>query len=367
MIRCKVSSFLGDGEVGLVSSDSMISEHATIFIVFSPSRYILSDTKIETMSKPSTLINKKYRDTGMQYWLLLLMMVLFASCNQEITDGQLDQWVRDNDATSIHKHLYIKSKKFDKAKLDNLVDMYAKEINENKLISKPYVDKSIKKAFTGKERKGYEYYDEEGNLHFSITYVEVVINEEGTKKYNFIDFRSTDGTLPCTKLPIYAPVRCIYKSGGDFLTTLNKQSNIDSLRQIGPKDIYGYEMHHYDVVRADNSKLDKDSIKSTIVFNINNKWLVRNFDIIFRDLATRVNLTQYNLAYIEDISTPKFRIWFDSGFNPEDMKEILDYLVEKLDKKLFVTPSFEKDFKPFTGDLILGHAETPKIKIGYGR
>jgi len=294
-------------------------------------------------------------------FFIAIISCLFISCNGKIENDSLDNWVRANDYESIRDWTYNK-RRLDSKKLEKIVALYSKKINEKDLIAKDIVDNSAKKLFTGRERKGYEYYDKDGNLHYSITYKLITIPEDSSKLFNYIDFRATDGDLPSVKAPIFAPIRSIYDA--ENLKDLKNKSNVlDSLKAIGNINLYGHEFKHVIVLNEENRFISKDSVKQALVFNINNNWVKGHIDLIIKGLAETIDLTQYDLAYMETVSTPTLRLGFDSGFNPKDLRNIIDFFADLTNKKLIVAPSFKKKFVPFSGNFYIGHSVVDKKKV----
>lgn len=296
------------------------------------------------------------------HYLLLLICFSFASCSSSIEENDLDNWIRNNDFEKIMDNTYSKKKLNAKnqERYQKLIKLYSEAINEKKLKTKPFVDHSM---FTKGTRQGYDYVDEEGNLHYNITYKLLSVDKDSTMKFNYIDFRSADRDIPCAKAPIFAGIRCIYtpKYNNKFTT----RAYLDSLEMIGPIELAGHNYYHYDLLRHQKRNLPKDSIKNTIVLNIGNNWIRSNIDIITKDIDQLIDMDQYDLAYFEDISTPTLRIGFDSGSHPKYLTQIIDYFKEKLGDKLLVSILTEKEFVPLKGDVIIGHAyeERRKVKL----
>lgn len=301
----------------------------------------------------------------MRYYLyitLLLSSICF-SCNSKIESDSLDKWVRANDYESIRDWTYNK-RRLDSKKLEKIVALYSKAIGEKNLHARLITDNTIKKLYTGREREGYEYYDEKDNLHYSITYKLITMPEDSSKLFNYIDFRATDGDLPSVKAPLFLPVRSIYNA--ENTEDLKKQPAVlDSLRAIGNLNLYGYEFKHTLVLNEENMRLPKNSVKSAIVFNINNNWVKEHIDLIIKGLAKTIDMTKYDLAYMETVSTPTLRIGFDSGFNPRDLKVMLEFFADMTHKKLIVAPSFKNEFIPFKGNFYVGHSVVDKKKIRF--
>ena len=288
---------------------------------------------------------------------------LLVSCSSAIEKNDLDKWIRNNDFDQIISSTY-KRNKIDSEKFQKIISMYSKAINEKQLISKPLDYDSEMNRFFKRDRLGYEYFDEKGNLHYSITYKLVTIDEDGTQELNFIDFRATDVDLPCIKIPSFAQIRCIYTPSSRGIT---RHTNMyyDSLEQIGPIELEGKSYYHYDLIKRNKRHIPIEKRKSTIVLNINNNYVKSHIDIITKDLAKIIELDTFDLAYIEDISTPKLRIGFNSGAEPKNLMNLMDYFRVQLDDKLILTPLFDEKFVPMKGDIIIGHAYEERRKIRF--
>lgn len=284
------------------------------------------------------------------------------SCSKRIEPDALDKMVRANDADKIYTSFY-RLDRVNREKLTAVVGEYSDQIVEKNLVTRPIDDNSLRKVLLNQERLGYQYLDSDGNLHYSITY-KLTKLEDSTEKFNFIDFRATDRDLPCVKVPSFMPIKCIYKAE-DVDELLSYKSRLDSLKSIGPIEQYGWTIYHYEILKQANREKPRDSVRSAIIFNIDNKWVAGRFELLIKDLGQKVDLWNYDLGYMRDISTPKLRIAFDSGFNPIDAELILKYFEHQTGKDFILTPLFDKEFEPFTGNFYIGHAEEEKRKIRY--
>lgn len=295
--------------------------------------------------------------------IFILISTFLTSCNSRIEQNTLDKFVRKNKAESIYKLIY-KRNKVNKQKFTEIVELYSNQINQKKLITKNYKDESLRSLFTKRKREGYEYYDSEGNLYYSITYKTTAIDIDSTLNFNYIDFRATDRDLPCIKIPSFAPLRCIYTPQGN-VNKLPSQSYFDSLELVNPIILEGKEYYHYDLLQKNKSEIPVEKRRNTIVLNIKNNYVRSHIDLITKDLESILELDSFDLAYMEDISTPKLRIAFDSGFNPTIAMKLTDYFRQKLKNEILLTPLYTERFVPMKGDIIIGHAfEQPK-RIGF--
>jgi len=152
--------------------------------------------------------------------ILSLISILVISCSTEINQNTLDKLVRKNKGENIYELIYNR-KKVNKEKFVDIVQLYSKVINDKNLLTKNYEDQSLRSLFTKRKRQGYEYFDEQGNLHYSITFKTTAVDKDSTLNFNYIDFRATDRDLPCVKIPSFAPIRCIYTPQGN----INKMPN----------------------------------------------------------------------------------------------------------------------------------------------
>lgn len=284
---------------------------------------------------------------------------LFLSCSKSIDDDSLDIWVRANDSEKIFSKLYNRQK-IDKKKFTEIVLKYSEAINEKKLIAKPIKNDNYANQFMKRERLGYEYFDEKGNLHYSITYKTLSVDADSTMNFNFIDFRSTDFDLPCIKIPSFMMIRCIYTP---VIPNYNTQSFYDSLEQIGPIELEGRKYFHYDLLKRKKKFIPEEQRKGTLVFNIHNQYVRSHIDIITKDLENEIDLDSFDLAYIEGISTPKLRIGYNFGADPKQFVKILDYFESRLKDQLVLVPISEKKFVPMKGDIVIGHTYEDRRKI----
>ncbi|MFT6336160.1 MAG: hypothetical protein ACJATI_002916 [Halioglobus sp.] len=296
-------------------------------------------------------------------YIIIIISLFISSCQREIEGDSLDNWVQSNDYESIRDWIYNK-RKLDSKKLEKIVGLYSKAITSKNLKAKQIEDNSFKKLMTGRKRSGYEYYDEEGNLHYSITYKLITMPDDSSKLFNYIDFRATDQDLPSLKVPSFLPIRSIYTA--ENINNIKKQpAMLDSLRAVGNLDLYGYQFKHIIVLNEENKIIPKDSIKSAIVFNINNNWVKKHIDLIIKGLEKEINMSQYDLAYMETVSTPTVRLGFDTGFNPEDLLKMMKFFEQLADKKIIVAPLFKNKFVPFKGNFYVGHSVVDKKKIRF--
>jgi len=296
---------------------------------------------------------------------LTFITLLFISCASSIEEDQFDKWIRNNDAEKIFTKIY-KRKNIKEAKFEEILSTYSKAIGDKNLKSVPYKDNDFKSIFTNRERKGFEYYDSDNNLHYSITYKLVAVDADSTMNFNYIDFRATDKDLPCIKIPSFAPLRCIYSP---IIPKPKNNLNFyyDSLEIVGPIEMENKKFYNYDLLKYQEKDIPKAERKNSIVLNINNTYIKSHIDIITKDLSKIIELDSFDLAYIEDISTPKLRIGFSPGFEPNYLLKITEYFREKLDDQLILTPLFNQEFVPFKGDVIIGHAYDERKKVRLGR
>ena len=302
----------------------------------------------------------------MKYLIYLAFLSFFTtSCSSDIGENSLDEWVRANDAEKIFSKIY-KRKNLDKKKLSKIVEKYSKAINEKNLISKPYKNDNLVNQFMGRERLGYEYFDDKGNLHYSITYRKISVDRDSTMNFNFIDFRATDIDLPCIKIPSFIQIRCIYSPIYPNSKNISR-TYYDSLEQIGPIVLEGKEYFHYDLVKRKKKKISDEKRRATIVLNINNNYVKSHIDIITKDLAEIIDLDSFDLAYIEGISTPKLRIGYNPSFEPKALYKILEYFEPRLEGQIILSPISDKKFIPMKGDVVIGHTYEDRRKIRFPR
>jgi hypothetical protein len=299
-------------------------------------------------------------NTNFFFFLLLLCF----SCSSDIDGNTLDTWIRDNNHEKAFANIY-KRQNMNKEKFRKVFTMYSDSINSKNLITRPYTDNSLRGIVTKRKRKGYEYYDTDNNLHYSITYKLLAVDKDSTLNFNFIDFRATDRNLPCVKIPTFAPVRCIYKTDEQTNPMYLPQAYYDSLEMIGPLELEGKEYFHYDLLKRQKRNIPMEERKNSIVINIGNNYVKKHIDIIMKDLDDLIGLDSFDLAYIEDISTPKLRIGFDAGFEPKSIMQLLTYFNESTQEKIMITPLYDKKFVPMKGDVIIGHAYDEKKKISF--
>lgn len=291
----------------------------------------------------------------------LSLLFVFSACDSGIQPESLDKWVRGNDFKAIKSNFYKRSRIKDES-LEKIVKLYSEAINAKDLDARPIVDNSFKKVISGRERKGYEYFDKDDNLHYSLTYKLVTMPDDSSVLFNYVDFRATDGDLPSLKVPGFGPIRSIYTDDG-FGLLEGMELRVDSLMAIGPIELYGRKYYHSQVLAKMNSKLPKDSVKSAIVFNLNNNWVKSHIDLIIKGLEEKVDLSKYDLSYMETVSTPTLRLGFDSGFNPVDLKHMLQMFEELTHKKMIVSPSFKKPFQAYSGNFYIGHSAEDKKRV----
>jgi hypothetical protein len=285
--------------------------------------------------------------------LFFLFLLLFISCSKEYDEESLIQDILKNKSENVISGFY-KKERLENEGFKSVIKQYSKDISNGNYEMIQYRDDF---TFKSRKRLGYQFIDKNNNVVHSITYKFTTL-KDGSQKINFIDFRNSEGELPCIKFPTLAPIRCLKKP---FLEPVNPTQ----IKQDFPKMIHGRKFYHSQHFTKETLAEHGDTLKKGIVFNIGNKNVFNNFKKILDGLDSEMNLDSFSLALTAQYGEPTTNIMINYDFKFEDAKIIKSILSEKIDGNLEIVDLNSKSYRFKMPPQVLIGLVNPRCKKGY--
>ncbi|HOY14753.1 MAG TPA: hypothetical protein PLY70_16520 [Saprospiraceae bacterium] len=280
--------------------------------------------------------------------LSFLLLISLGSCNSDYTEETLIEDIEKLKTKKIISQ-FSKKRPVEAEQLTQTIINYVYVIKKCDAKRVPF--NSDREGKLGKnpfkaDREGYMYIDKENNYIASITYRFTTL-ENGRKRINFIDFRSSMG-LHCIKYPLMLPIKCV-----DL--PFSELPNVDSLKKVYPKSIFGVPFYHNLLINEDLVK-SKDSILAVITFNTGNLKLKNKLPMILDSLDKYYGHSKFIFAEFKDYGEPINNIFYDPKYHPDNLMETVRSIMTN-------TVEGSANLIPQSSDSPFGRS-VPQIEIG---